>query len=136
MIEHKLEVGTKVYLSKTVAEFDVYCYASIIGDFNPIHVNSVVAKESTFKARIAHGMLGVGYIYGAITEHFDKLYVTKQKISFKKPIYFDDTITVRIEITDITESGDIHIISNIFNQNDKLVTEASLVCRHIKEIYL
>lgn len=36
----ELKVGDNGSLSKTVSEYDIYAFAGITGDFNPIHVDS------------------------------------------------------------------------------------------------
>ena len=51
-----IHVGDKASLSKTISEYDVYAFAGVTGDFNPVHVNAEFAKNSLFKQRIAHGM--------------------------------------------------------------------------------
>ena len=43
-----LYVGQKGSISKTITETDVYKYAGIIGDFNPLHVNAEYAKTTRF----------------------------------------------------------------------------------------
>ena len=57
-----IKVGDVAEVSKTITEFDVYAFAGITGDFNPVHINSDAAKESMFKERIAHGMLTASFI--------------------------------------------------------------------------
>ena len=41
-------IGTKDSVTKTISETDVYLFAGISGDFNPVHVNRVEAKKSVF----------------------------------------------------------------------------------------
>ena len=36
-----IHVGDKASLSKTISEYDVYAFAGVTGDFNPVHVNGV-----------------------------------------------------------------------------------------------
>ena len=57
-----IHVGDKASLSKTISEYDVYAFAGVTGDFNPVHVNAEFAKNSLFKQRIAHGMISAGLI--------------------------------------------------------------------------
>lgn len=52
-----LEIGMKASFSKTITETDVYLFAGISGDFNPMHVNEEFAKLTPFGKRIAHGVL-------------------------------------------------------------------------------
>ena len=46
-------IGAKDSITKTISRTDVYLFAGISGDFNPIHVNRVEAKESVFGKQIA-----------------------------------------------------------------------------------
>ncbi|HNA80368.1 MAG TPA: MaoC/PaaZ C-terminal domain-containing protein, partial [Turneriella sp.] len=49
-----IQIGDTASFSKTITETDVYLFAGISGDFNPLHVNEEYAKQSPFKTRIAH----------------------------------------------------------------------------------
>ena len=53
----ELSVGQKASFSKTILASDIYNFAGIIGDFNPVHVNAEYAKTTRFGSQIAHGML-------------------------------------------------------------------------------
>lgn len=53
----EIYIGMKKSMTKTISEHDVYAFAGITGDFNPIHVNEEYAKTTRFGSRIAHGML-------------------------------------------------------------------------------
>ncbi|MBU4582540.1 MAG: hypothetical protein KKH02_09050, partial [Proteobacteria bacterium] len=50
-------VGMSASFTKTITETDVYLFAGISGDFNPMHTNEEFAKLTPFKTRIAHGAL-------------------------------------------------------------------------------
>ena len=60
----EIYVGMKKSVSKTITESDVYTYAGIIGDINPVHVNAEYAKTTRFGERIAHGMLAWAMVLG------------------------------------------------------------------------
>lgn len=55
-------VGDKAEFCKTISESDVYLFAGITGDFNPIHIDAVEAACSFAKKRIVHGALVNGMI--------------------------------------------------------------------------
>ena len=57
----EIKVGDKASIRKTVTEGDVYTYAGIIADINPLHVNEDYAKKTRFGGRIAHGMLTASF---------------------------------------------------------------------------
>ena len=46
MEKHILEIGSSAFFSKTITEHDIYTYAGVTGDFNPVHVNEEEAKKS------------------------------------------------------------------------------------------
>lgn len=121
-----LIIGDKTHFSKTVSEFDVYTFAGITGDFNPIHVNTENAKTTMFKGRIAHGMLSAGFISAALTRALDgtnPIYVS-QKLVFKAPVKIGDTITATVEIIDKIAVKDRVIFQTIVtNQEGIIVTE-------------
>jgi acyl dehydratase len=45
----EIQVGDTACFSKTVSEADVYGFAGISGDFNPIHVDAEFAKGNAFR---------------------------------------------------------------------------------------
>ena len=49
----EIQIGMKMSVSKTITETDIYNFAGIIGDINPLHVNEEYAKNTRFKTRIA-----------------------------------------------------------------------------------
>ena len=57
----ELKVGDVAEFSKTISESDVYLYAGITGDFNPLHIDETYAAGTFFKTRIVHGMLLAGF---------------------------------------------------------------------------
>ena len=58
----EIYVGKKASVSKTIEASDVYTFAGLIGDINPVHVNAEYAKTTRFGKRIAHGMLTASFI--------------------------------------------------------------------------
>jgi acyl dehydratase len=42
----QLKIGEKASFTKTITETDVYLFAGISGDFNPMHVNEEFAKKT------------------------------------------------------------------------------------------
>jgi len=130
----KLEVGQKASFTKTVSESDVYLFAGITGDINPIHINREYAKNTIFKDRIAHGMFSAGLISAVLGVQLPgpgSIY-SSQTLKFLAPVYFGDTITATVEITDIVaEKGKVILRTTCTNQDGKTVTdgEATIVLR-------
>ena len=121
---NEITIGDKFIFSKTIESCDVYSFAGITGDFNPAHLNEEFAKNTMFKTRIAHGMLGTGLISGAISQKVstDVCVIVKQNVTFKKPVYPGDTVTVNLEV--ISCEDEIRTLqTDCVNQNGDIVIE-------------
>jgi acyl dehydratase len=97
-------VGKSVTFSKTVSESDIYLFAGITGDFDPIHVNQEFAKTTQYGQRIAHGALILGYMSTASTlihQGFGRPLVSLgyDRIRIVAPVFVGDTITVTYTVT-------------------------------------
>jgi len=101
-----IQIGDTASLSKTVAECDVYAFAGITGDFNPVHINEEFAKGTMFHGRIAHGMLSAGFIsavLGTQLPGINTIYLG-QELSFKAPVRIGDTVTATVEVIEKNEA--------------------------------
>ena len=129
-------VGKVVTFSKTVAESDVYLFAGITGDFDPIHVDEAYASRTEFGGRIAHGALILGYMSTASTlihQGFGRPLVSLgyDRIRIIKPVLIGDTITVTYTVAsvDIEKSRTIADVI-VTNQRGELV----VVANHIQKV--
>ncbi|MDR3592149.1 MAG: MaoC family dehydratase [Negativicutes bacterium] len=121
-----LKVGDKASMSKTVSEYDVYTFAGVTGDFNPVHINTEFAKQTMFKERIAHGMLSAGFIsavLGTTLPGANTIYMG-QELSFKAPVKIGDTVTATVEIIELIEAKNRVICrTTVTNQDGVLVVD-------------
>lgn len=62
----EIEEGDTVMLTKRVTEDDITSLARATGDENPLHLDEQYARETRFGEPIAHGVLGMGMLSGAI----------------------------------------------------------------------
>ena len=116
-----IHVGDKASLSKTISEHDVYAFAGVTGDFNPVHVNAEFAKNSLFKQRIAHGMISA--VLGTELPGIDTIYMN-QELSFLAPVLYGDTLTATVECIEKDDKKHRIIFrTTVTNQDDKLVTD-------------
>ena len=120
----EISMGDEAQFSKTVTETDIYMYAGITGDFNPVHVNKVYAAQSIFKAPVAHGMLAAGLIstiLGTKLPGPGTVYLS-QTLEFMAPVRFNDTITAKVKVLEkIFEKRHIRIETICYNQNNEVV---------------
>lgn len=61
-------VGSIVENEKIVTEDEVLGFSMVTGDENPLHLDEEYAEETRFGERIAHGVLGMGILSGAMAE--------------------------------------------------------------------
>lgn len=95
--------GMTVSYSQTITESDVKAFASLSGDFNPVHVNEEYADNSRFKGRIAHGLMSAAFfsaLFGMKLPGPGCVYVS-QNLSFRRPVYVDDTVVAEVEVTEV-----------------------------------
>ena len=90
-----LSVGQQAMFGRTVTDADIAAFAGVSGDTNPIHLHDGFAKTTRFGQRIAHGMLGAGYISTVIGTKLPgpgAVYIS-QTLNFMAPVLVGDTIT-------------------------------------------
>lgn len=118
----KIEINQIASFSKTITEHDVYAFAGITGDFNPVHIDKVAAEKSIFKERIAHGMLTASFISTVIGMYLPgkgSIYL-EQNVKFLKPVKIGSTITAWVKITNFDSEKDIYTLST-WVENDHAV---------------
>jgi acyl dehydratase len=125
-----LKIGDSASLTKTFTDDDVRQFAAISGDANPVHLDEAYAAQTPFKKRIAHGMLTAGLISAVLGTKLPgegSIYMS-QSLSFRAPVYLDDTITARVEVINIRERKPIVTLKTVCtNQEDVVVLEGEAV---------
>lgn len=126
----EIQIGDKASFTKTISESDVYQFAGITGDFNPVHVNSEFANQTIFKERVVHGILTAGFISAVLGMKLpgtDTIYLS-QKVDFKAPVKIGDTVTAEVEVLEKKDSKKIIRLRTIVrNQLDEVVIDGEAV---------
>lgn len=126
MSESLLQAGQWAEMHKTVSESDVAGFATISGDFNPVHMDEAVAAKSRFGGRIAHGMLSAGFISACLAMQLPgpgSIYLG-QTLSFKHPVRIGDTITTKVEVLEWNEGKRrARLATTCRNQQGEIVIE-------------
>lgn len=120
----ELEVGMSASFTKTITETDVYLFAGISGDFNPMHVNEEYSKNSLFGKRVAHGAVPQSLIAPVLGTKLPGLGTIALEITtrFKKPTYFGDTITAVATVKEkIQEKKWVKMDIKFINQRGEIV---------------
>lgn len=125
-MEHVIHVGQRASMRKTITEADVVLFGCVTGDQNPVHTDDIAAGESRFGRRIAHGMLAAGLISAVLGMRLPgpgTVYL-KQTLSFRKPIYINDTVTTTVEVASLREDKPIATLTTtVTNQDGEVCVE-------------
>ena len=123
----KYSIGDMAKVSKTISESDIYSFAGISGDFNPVHVNSVEASKSVFGRQIAHGFLVGSLISNCIGMKLpgDGTIYMEQDMKFLKPVYIGDTVTACVKVSEIIneKKNVLKLATTVLNQNNDIVID-------------
>lgn len=122
----QLEVAQAAEFTKTISESDVYGFAGITGDFNPVHVDAVAAESSRFGQRIAHGMLTAALISTVIGMKLPGpgVIYMQQSLRFTAPVFFGETVTARVEVAELDrEKNRVTLATKCVNQKGEVVAE-------------
>ena len=98
-----LEVGMTASFAKTISEADIALFAGASGDNNAIHINEEFARTTTFKGRIAHGMLTASVISAAIAGRLPgagSIYLG-QNLRFKAPVRPGETVQATVTVKEL-----------------------------------
>lgn len=101
-----LSVGQSAETVHTVTEADIVAFAAVSGDENPLHLDETYAATTTFKGRIAHGMLGASYISAILGNDLPgpgSVYMN-QSLRFRRPIRIGDVVTTRVSVAAIDDA--------------------------------
>lgn len=116
--------GDSWSVTRTFTEDDVSSFGRITKDYNPVHYDERFASVKGFKGRICHGLLTanllceIGGQLGWLAASMD--------FAFKKPVYFQDTVTCNLTVEDVSEKGFAKARAVFTNQNGEVVLEADL----------
>jgi acyl dehydratase len=112
----QLNIGDSAVINRQFSAAEVLEYAELTTDRNPIHLDPEYAAGTSFGKPIAHGMLVSSLFSALIGQHLpgEGAIYLGQDIQFKAPVFLDQTITARVEITHI--------------RSDKPIIELKTVC--------
>jgi len=116
---------------RTVTEADIVMFAGLSGDYNVLHTDAELMKQSIFGERIAHGLLGLALqagLFTRATQAYATLAFAGLRWKFKGPIKIGDTIRLRAKVIAKKETGKpdrglITLERTVLNQRGEVVQE-------------
>lgn len=113
---------------RTVTEADVINFATMTGDFNPLHVDYHYAANSHYRQPVAHGLLGLSWVagLGSYSPSVSTIAFTAvRNWEFARPLYFGDTVYVVTSCVSKTptsrRAGKIVWERKLLNQDNQVV---------------
>ena len=116
--------------ARTITETDIVNFASLSGDWFPLHTDAGYAESTFYGERIAHGMLILSVVTGLITLTSGAVQAFHgiENLRFARPTLIGDTIHAETEVTDLKGRGDAGLVTSeltVKNQRGETVVTAS-----------
>lgn len=118
-----LTLGLSASLTKTITARDVEAFAAVSLDDNPIHLDEDFAQTTRFGRRIAHGMIAASLVSAVIGTKLPgqgTVYLS-QTLSFKAPVFLDDTLMATATVTAIRADKPVVTLSTVVTRQDGTV---------------
>ena len=116
--------------TRVVTESDVASFASLTGDYDPLHMDHEFARNTPFGQPIVHGLLGVSLVAGLGSKSPSVqtvAFIGVRDWKFLRPLFFGDTVYVRTEVVEKCPHGRrrgvIHWKRQLLNQHEEVVQE-------------
>lgn len=106
-ILEELFVGMTAEKAVHVTEERIRLFAEASDDFNPVHLDEAFAAKTAYRGRIAHGLLSASFgsaVVGTILPGAGAIYIS-QTLAFHLPVRIDDTVEIRISVTEVDQES-------------------------------
>jgi len=127
MTDYKVSVGQEARVSRIITADDVEAFAQLSLDRNPVHFDDAFAAGTLFGRRIAHGMLGVALVSGALTELMGagNIWISSS-IKFEKPIFINDSLTCVLIVSAVDRRGQADISVRVENDRGEVIISGNV----------
>lgn len=105
----KFKIGQYATSRSVFSKEDVMTFAALSRDTNPVHLDEAFAANTIFKKPIVHGFLYGSMLSALIANHLPgpgSVYMY-QDMKFTAPVYYDEALVARVEITALDEKRKI-----------------------------
>lgn len=132
-----IELGQTYTCEFSYSQDEVFAFAEVTGDKNPLHLDEEFASKTIFKRRIIHGMLGASLfskVFGTIFPGEGTIYMN-QSLNFLRPMYVDEVYKAIFEVKEIFSEKNRAVIStDIFNSAGKPVLTGEATIMNLEAI--
>ena len=126
-----LTVGQKATRSLTLTQASVEAYASITGDYNPLHFDEKFAAGTKFGRRVVHGGLTSGILNALVAEDLPGpgTVFMSQELKYVAPVFIGDTITGEVEVLKVHETKPVtQVRATVRREDGEIVLEGECWC--------
>ena len=126
-----LSIGQKATRSLTLTEDHVRKFASITGDYNPLHFEPSFAAGTRFKKLVVQGGLTTGLLHALVAMDMPGpgTVFLSQNWKFTAPVFIGDTITAEAEILSIHETKPVTQLKvRVTREKNETVLEGEAWC--------
>ena len=98
-------VGMSAEITRSFNANDLRVFSKLSGDINPVHLDAKYASQTIFGSCIVHGALASSIfstIFANTLPGPGCIYL-KSESKFLKPIYLDEEVIFKVEVTDVLE---------------------------------
>jgi 3-hydroxybutyryl-CoA dehydratase len=131
----QIEIGETASRTRTITEEDMFAFARLIDDSNPVHLNAEYAKTTMFDERIAHGMHTASFFTALIATRLpgiEGIYVS-QETKFIRPVRIGDTITAQATVIEKDDAKRrITLKTTVTSQRGELIVDGKGVVAVLK----
>ena len=124
-------VGELAERSRLVEASDIERFTEISGDRNPLHYDTEVAAASRFGEIVVQGGVSTAILNAVVAEDLPGPGTVFLNVSwdFRAPVRPGDTITGRVEVTEVRDDKPItHIETSVTRQDGVVAVDGTAVC--------
>lgn len=124
-------VGQSAHRSRKVTSRDIELFTEISGDRNPLHYDEAVAKGTRFGEIVVQGGITSAILNAVVAEELPGPGTVFLQVNwnFNAPVRPGDTITGRVEVTDVREDKPITKLETSVTRDDGTVAlDGTAVC--------
>lgn len=116
-----LVVGQKASRSLTLTADHVETFATLTGDYNPLHFDAAFAAKTKFERLVVQGGLTTGLLHALVAMDMPGpgTVFLSQNWKFTAPVYIGDTITAEAEVLHVHDAKPVTQLKIIVRRQDK-----------------
>ncbi len=123
--------GQKATRSLTLTAEHMAGYASLTGDYNPLHFDEAFAAQTKFGRLVVQGGLTTGLLHALVATDLPGpgTVFLSQDWRFTAPVFVDDTITAEAEVLSVHETKPVcQLKVTVTRQTGETVLEGQAWC--------